>query len=113
MLTRVAARRSEDPPPIVTWGTSLLTGAISREDPVACWALQVTRQTGRWFVGFIKPPPSEDYGVVIEDMATDGCVLGNFGAVYRTHTDYSNADVLRSTELPCHQMPNLIYADVS
>ena len=117
VLTRVAARRSKDPPPIVTWGTSLLTGANSRENPVACWALQVTRQTGRWFVGFIKPPPPLDYGVVIEDMATDGCVLGNFGAVYRTHTDYSNADVLRSTELPYqlpyHHMPNLIYADVS
>ena len=61
-------------PPIVTWGRHLpARGELAGERRVMRWAVHVKRQTGRWFFGFVRPPLSRDYGLVL-DVASDGSV---------------------------------------
>ena len=114
---RVVTRTDSKDPPVVTWASSLLTGAspgaeggggggAARGAGGGCWALQVTRQTGRFMVGFAKAPLSEDYGFVL-DMVSDGCVVGNFGAVYRTQSEALVNDALANEELTFEDLPKL------
>ena len=61
-------------PPIVTWGLHLSTkGGLAGERGVMRWAVHVKRQTGRWFFGFVRPPLSRDYGLIL-DVSSDGSV---------------------------------------
>jgi len=66
----------------------------------------VTRQTGRWYLGFVRPPLSDDYGLVL-DMATDGCVLSNHGGVYRTQSDALMNEMLERKDLTMADLPRL------
>ena len=111
---RVITRTDSKDPPVVTWASSLLTGAspgvevrgAAHAGGGGCWALQVTKQTGRWMVGFAKAPLSEDYGLVL-DMVSDGCVVGNFGAVYRTQSEALVNEALAAEELTYEDIPKL------
>ena len=111
---RGITRTDSKDPPVVTWASSLLTGAspgvegrgAANAGGGGCWALQVTKQTGRWMVGFAKAPLSEDYGLVL-DMVSDGCVVGNFGAVYRTQSEALVNEALAAEELTYEDIPKL------
>jgi len=100
----MGCKGSSKMPPIVTWGRHLSTrGGLAG---VMRWAVHVKRQTGRWFFGFVRPPLSRDYGLIL-DVASDGCVYGNYGAVYRTSSEAQVSEITKSPDLEYEELPKM------
>jgi hypothetical protein len=90
--------------PMITWATDLLSGATT--DDVSTWAVRVARQTGRWFIGCATRPFHPAYGVAI-DLCSDGCVLGNHGAVYKVRETAAADDRMSRPDLRYQDLAKL------